>query len=182
MKPGRGKCFAYCGLVTAVCMASAILGGLAQTAEGAGKESLRGLKGVQVIVEDVDDHVVGFLPTGEAQARVELRLRRAGIPVYEEKERKADRSSPYLFLSITAVSCCTEGTVVGCMMILNVMQAVALMRPAGTTSIVLAQTWDTSEVVAIGARRLEEDQLGEDVDKMVDRFINDWMAMHPVVK
>ena len=77
---------------------------IVEKAEEDARETLRGLKGVQVVVEDMDPDVErDGLTKSQLQTDVELRLRKAGIQVLKEEERRATPGRPYLYVAVTTL-------------------------------------------------------------------------------
>lgn len=144
-------------------------------------ETLRGLSGIRVVVEDIDSDVAGQLPTTDAETRLALRLRKGGVRVYSEPEMEADPSFPVLLLTVTANRCDSDGFTTFCMVDLEAAQSVTLMRSGGKKESTLAKTWETSRLVKIGRDRLQAGGLNEVLDSVADIFINDWLATHPAV-
>src|SRR5437870_4808741 len=64
------------------------------------RESLRGLGGVQVLVEDVEGELGKYVWGSDLQTRIELRLRAAGIPLYGQSEWKQDARHPLLYVAL----------------------------------------------------------------------------------
>jgi hypothetical protein len=73
---------------------------LAQTRDQQ-RESLRGLQGVEVVVEEIkSDAQVDGLSQESIRAAVELILRSKGIRVLTQSERSETSSKPYLYVSV----------------------------------------------------------------------------------
>ena len=74
------------------------------------RESLAGLDGLYVLVDDIDeDGQEGGLTRGALRTYLEMRLRQARIPILSEDEFLALERSPRLYLSVTTLSTAAGG-------------------------------------------------------------------------
>jgi hypothetical protein len=65
------------------------------------RETLHGLQGVHVVVENIDQNAErDGLTEHQVQTDVELRLRQSGIRVLSEEERLATPGRPYLYINV----------------------------------------------------------------------------------
>src|SRR2546425_3316356 len=72
-----------------------------EKAEEGARETLRGLKGVGVVVERVSpDAERDGLTQSQLQTDVELRLRKAGIPALTQEECRATPGHPFLYVNV----------------------------------------------------------------------------------
>jgi hypothetical protein len=135
-----------------------------------GKESLKGLSAVRVIVEDFSAQIVDAgLHNDQIQQDVELRLRKAGIKVVSQDTS----SAPFINVVIGGVKVPrTNGTAYA--MTLTLSQYVILERDPSIR--VSAETWSASLAVGYVINATEiRNQLGD----VVDSFINDYLSQNP---
>src|SRR5262245_56922519 len=84
-----------------VAMAVLMVCQLAHALESGNRESLRGLKGVNVLIEDLEAEVErDGMSKDQIQTDVELRLRKAGIRVLTEQESIVTPGLPYLYVRL----------------------------------------------------------------------------------
>jgi len=149
---------------------------LAQELPGA-RESLAGLAGVYVIVEDIINPDVerGGLAWSTLQTDVEVKLRLAGIRVLTKTEWHAAPGSPFLSLYAQAVGLGKERLVYGPVISLGLYQKVVLAR--NPTITLHARTWSSLTSGVTVAKSLYK--VREDVRDRVDEFINAYLAANP---
>jgi hypothetical protein len=135
------------------------------------QETLCGLKGVMVFIEDVDSDVEKHgLTKNLLQKEVESRLRQADIPVLTRQEAFNTPGKAYLHLSLTTHNTGIDLYSYSIRIELN--QDVSLIRePSIRTS---ATTWIANVVGIVGARNLPA--VTEDVDSLTDKFIHDYVV------
>ena len=63
------------------------------------KESLRGMHGIYVVVEDLGPELKGVLTRNTLRKRVEMQLRTAGIRIVKELEAAKLPGEPYLYVN-----------------------------------------------------------------------------------
>jgi hypothetical protein len=132
------------------------------------RESLRGLSGVVVLVEDLDDDAKRTgLTEDQIQTDVELKLRLAGIEVLSTA-----RPFPHLYVRMSVL---LIGGFYPCNIIVELLQTARLERKYTTR--VFAPTWSAEGLVAasnepaLAIRRY----LGD----YIDRFINAYLDVNP---
>ena len=149
---------------------------LAQGQSNARRESLRGLGGVEVLVEKIDPQAERFgLTQSQVQTDTELRLRKAGIRVLSE-ENTAKQGSPFLYVNINT-SEAKEKAISGVFsysIVLELRQRVILERD--TSIRVMGTTWTITSKGVVGQNKLPS--LREIVADYVDEFINDYLAVN----
>jgi hypothetical protein len=155
--------------------ASLLLSGVSTSAQmfvTTGRDTLRGLPGVEVIVEPLQDELEGAgVSTAALRASVEARLRAAGITVFSSQEANTTEAKPYLYVHLNALEIPGQGLHVLAVQV-QVRQTVrSLVRPS---NIVDAMTWDSHSLV--GARTKELPLVTEELLAHVDRFVRDWTA------
>ena len=140
------------------------------------RESLAGLGGVYVLVEDMAPDVErNGLTRSTLQTDVEVKLRQAGIRVLTEAERAVAPGSPFLYLRVATMK--SDGVGLYAVDIdLELNQEVRLTRNPAITS--LARTWSAGGWVGIiGSRNLS--RVRDTVRDAVDQFLNDYLAANP---
>lgn len=142
------------------------------------KDSLRGLKGVYVLVEKVSGRVEQQgLTTSQLKTDAELKLRKAGIRVATRGE-SLDSNIGTLHISVTASPTQTVPNLYQVSIVVELLQDVRLVRDP-TISVVSAATYAVSRGCGtVGVDHLRDDvrnAAGDDVDV----FINDYLAMNP---
>ena len=137
------------------------------------QRALRGLGGVEVLVETIDLEA-GRLGLTEAQIQtdVELRLRKAGVRVLTEKESQETPGEPYLYVMINAFVDQTP-TSVGFSIRVELMEQVTLARGFKAR----AAIWRTGAAGTVGTGNIRK--IRESVGDLVDKFINDYLAANP---
>ena len=135
------------------------------------KDTLRGLKGVMVFIEDIDTDVENHgLTKGLLKKEVESRLRQADILVLTRDEAFNMPGKPYLYLSLT-----THNTGIGLYSYsirIEFNQDVCIIREPSIRA--GATTWVANVVGIVGAANLPA--VTEDVIVLTDRFIHDYHA------
>jgi len=148
------------------------VGASAQPVVATGRETLRGLPGVEVAVEDVPELPQPELATSALHIAVEQRLRAGGITVYPTQAANPAEAKAYVYVHLNALPLGGQ------------MHAVAIqvqlrqtVRSTVTKAIIVnAMTWEKYTVAA--ATAAEGAQLRDLVLEMVDHFVADWRAVH----
>jgi hypothetical protein len=136
---------------------------------------LTGLKGVTVVIGDLrPDAIADGLDSAQLKTDVELRLRKAGIKVFDKIGDPDNTSLATLDININTIKS-TEGIYSYSLMV-KVNELVRLVRPV--PKLTLADTWKTSEVGHVGALNMPA-SLRQDVNDNTDQFINDYLAQNP---
>jgi len=135
------------------------------------QDTLRGLNGMMVFVEEIDAEVENHgLTRSLLKTEVESRLRHAAIPVLTVEEAFNAPGKPYLYLNLTAHN--TGIDLYSYSIRIEFSQDVLLIRePTIRTS---ATTWSANVVGIVGARNLSA--VTEDVDDLTDKFIHAYHA------
>lgn len=169
-----------------------------QLAKELKRETLQGLKGVDVEVEDIRPAIErAGLTRGELQAYVERRLLRVGLRVVTEEERRKQGEQlasgtvsdeevdtllgeptpglPYFHVSITDVKSRTR-ELYAISIQLNLNEIVNLSREPSFEK--YATTWSTGSVtLVVGVEEMKG--ILRVVDKHLDEFINDYVLANP---
>jgi len=135
-----------------------------------GKQSLKRLPGVVVIVEDLSSQMVDAgVNKDQIQQDVELRLRKAGIRVLSRNTS----SAPVIDVIIGGVKIPrTNATAYAIALTLG--QRVILERDPSIK--LYAQTWSSALSVGYVINRTE---IRNDLGDVVDSFINDYLSQNP---
>jgi len=140
--------------------------------------SLRGLKGVGVVVESLQSEVErDGLTRSHIRTDSELALRQAGIRVLSEDESLNEPGSPYLYVNLTTVKSEVLYAFTSYLYSLQISlrQNVTLTREPNTK--VSAMTWQTSVLGSVNAADLEN--LRKTIRDSLNQFINDYLAANP---
>lgn len=137
------------------------------------RETLRGLAGVAVMVEDIAaDAERDGLQESQVQADVEGKLRQAGIRVLSAEERQRTPGMPTLAVRVGTYKLadlydlCIE---------VSLLQATVLKRDPSVER--LTATWRARGVGRAGARRLQDAR--RVVGGYIDLFITAYLAVNP---
>jgi hypothetical protein len=138
------------------------------------RDTLKGLHGVQVLVEDLKPEAENYGLTREAiQTDIELRLRQYGIKVLSPEE--SGRSC--LYINVNAVV--RDPLEIAAVAVeVQFRQEVLLCRDLKTR--VNAPTWGKGSASVVGRGNLKD--VREGVKDLVDEFINDYLAVNPKEK
>ena len=162
------------GGVMVLCLTGLAADAYGQMYISTGRDTLRGLPGVEVLVEGLQPELERSGLTGAAiRADVEQRLRARGISVYASQADNPSPAKPYLYVHINALPLQRpEGYAIAVQLQLR-----QTLRSLVTSSnIVNAMTWDTHNVLGVPTPNLQSVQA--EVRDYVDRFIKDWLAVH----
>jgi len=139
------------------------------------RATLRGLSGVEVIIEDLGKEVEHTeLSKKQLQTDVEHKLRHAGIPVLTRKEAFEQPGAPGLYVRLGTVPVPALGVYLLSIEV-AVVQGVALTRDPAITTVV--PTWRTASIGVVGTTKVE--QIQDAIGQYVDHFIHAYLAMNP---
>jgi hypothetical protein len=137
------------------------------------QKALVGLRGVNVIVENISPKAENLGLTAEQiKTDVELRLRKAGVRVLTAKERLAIPGMPYLYVNVS-IAFSRDSTLVSYAALVALREWVTLANGFETD----AAIWNTGMVGGCGINHIREIRI--DVGDQVDKFINDYLAANP---
>jgi hypothetical protein len=140
------------------------------------RATLRGLKGVGVLVEKLPSEVEQEgLKRDQLQMEVESKLLKAGIKVLTREEAFNTPGEPFLYININVNIAKTESDIYPYGIDMLLIQKVSLLRDSKLTS--YAITWSTGGVGSIAKPILS--QLRESVEAMVDVFIKAYLTENP---
>lgn len=138
----------------------------------AGRDTLRGLPGVEVAVEAVPELSQAELTTTALHTAVEQRLRAGGITVYASQVANPSDAKAYVYVHLNAVP--LPGQLLAVAIQVHLRQTVR--STVSSSNIVNAMTWEHHTVAA--ATAAEGAQLRDLVLEMIDDFVADWRAVH----
>jgi len=146
----------------------------AQAANTEGHESLRGLPGVQVLIEKIEPDAKADGLTEEAiKTAVELILRSSGIRVLTLLEGAMTPSVANLYVNVSVLKSSPDYVY---HVQLQLMQRVSLVhRPKHT---MWAITWDDGATGIVGQNNLRR-VISEVIEPKVKEFANDFLAVNP---
>jgi hypothetical protein len=149
---------------------------LADAATPEQRESLRGLQGVEVVIEDIKSDAQGDGLSQEAlRAAVELILRSRGIRVLIPSERSATPSKPYLYVHVGTDKNSSGQYAFNVRVELH--QAVSLVqRPQ---HILLAPTWSTPDKFRTVGQQTMRMWIINSIEPLVREFVDDFRAVNP---
>lgn len=140
------------------------------------KETLRGLKGVHVLIETIArDAQRDGLTRSSLQTDVELKLRTAGIRVVTSEERFEEPGWPSLYVNVNALASSTGNSYAYSIRV-GLDQEVSLWRKP--TIRATATTWISASVGIVGVNRMRA-AVRESVSDQVDEFLNNYLAVNP---
>jgi len=137
------------------------------------KETLRGLTGVFVLIENLDPEIEkDGLTRSQIRTDVELKLRLAGIKVLSKEERLKSPGMPYLYVHTNIFK---MEDIIGYVYSISVLltQTVLLERDMKNSS--FADTWKTAYVGITS----DLENIRMKIKGRVDKFINDYLAVNP---
>jgi hypothetical protein len=149
---------------------------LADAATPEQRESLRGLQGVEVVIEDIkSDAQADGLSQEALRTAVELILRSRGIRVLTPSERSAMPSKPYLYVHVG-----TDKNSLGQYAFnarVELHQAVSLVHRS--QHIVLAPTWSTPDKFRTVGQQTMRMWIINSIEPLVREFVDDFRAVNP---
>lgn len=164
------KC-ASCSLVVALVVFLSLSGvSHALTYE---QKALVGLKGVYVLIEDIDPQAERLgITRSQIGTDVELRLRKAGVRVLTKEERLETQGMPYLYVRVSSVVN-QDIPLVAYNIHMALSEEVTLARGLQTSGTI----WHTSATGTLGKQKTG--RIRELAGDRVDEFINDYLAANP---
>jgi hypothetical protein len=139
-----------------------------------GRDTLRGLPGVEVIVENVEPDLEREGLTREAiKSDVERQLRAGGILVYASQKENPSEAKAYLYVHLNSLKLSPQDLfVIG----VQVHLRQTLRSPVTASNIVDAMTWDAHNVLVVDVGKVAS--VRESIQEYIDQFIRDWVAVH----
>lgn len=140
------------------------------------KESLRGLQGLFILVEPLTPEIEkAGISRNQFKQEVELKLRQAGLRVFNEGQGMEDPARPYLYINLNAYSW-REEVIYGYSLKVDLNQLVFLNRDPKIGC--FGTTWYSGSAGIIGANKLKG-FLRTELADLIDKFINDYKAVNP---
>ena len=140
------------------------------------RKTLKGLKGVAVVIENLDYYAPEIgLSESTLQADVELKLRLAGIPILSSSD--AQRTGGTVYVSVLPVPTTTDNSWWAACVDVQFLQPASLVRDH-TIFAWTAATWSKASMVAANRSDAAE-AIRNKVKDFTDRFINDYLAVNP---
>jgi plasmid stabilization system protein ParE len=146
----------------------------AQMFVATGRDTLRGLPGVEVAVEPLERDLEGDGLTPVAiHSDVERRLRAGGIMVYTSQTENPSEAKAYLYVLVNSLKVPGQDFyVIG----VQVQLRQTLRSLVTASNIVDAMTWDAHDVLVVRIGQVTS--VRESIQRYVDQFIRDWTAVH----
>jgi hypothetical protein len=145
---------------------------LAQPIVATGRDTLRGLPGVEVAVEVPTELPQTEVGAAALRTAIERRLQAGGITVYATQAANPSEAKPYVYVDLNALS--LSGRLQAVAIQVHLRQTVR--SAIGSSIIVNAMTWDQQTVAAVTPD--DGAELRDLILEMVDHFIADWRAVH----
>ncbi len=143
-------------------------------------ESLKGLKGIEVLIEELNPDLENFsLTMIQIQGDVEAKLRKAGVPVLspEENEKIQPLRKPYLYIRINTCKQTSRRESIAFNIGIALNQQVTLRLQPDSKKCFFAPTWYTSAVGAAGRRNVQD--ILDTVQDLTDKFIHAYLKANP---
>jgi hypothetical protein len=139
-----------------------------------GRDTLRGLPGVEVQVEPFEpDLERDGLPYAAIRSDIVQRLRGGGVAVYASQNENPSEAKPYLYVDVNGVRLGGQNLYA---IALQVQLRQTLRSPVTASNIVDAMTWDARTVLMVPRNNLASVRIT--IQQYVDHFIDDWKAVH----
>lgn len=137
-------------------------------------ESLRGLPGVALVVEDIGPDVQADGLSEEAvRTAVELILRSSGIRILTQSEMLKTPSTPYLYVQVGTAR---DGLQYSVCVLVSLKQLVSLVqRPQHT---MLTGTWRFDSTGYVGKNNIRQ-VISNIIEPKVTAFANDFLTVNP---
>jgi hypothetical protein len=140
-------------------------------------ESLKGLKGVEVLIEELSPDLENFnLTMIQIQTEVEAKLRTAGIEILskEENERVQPLSKPYLYIKISSHKPAARRELIAFNVGIGLNQQVVRRSHYSGKQCFYSPTWYTSNVGTAGRKNITDiiDVVKEVTEKFISAYLN----------
>lgn len=146
-----------------------------QALDAGSRESLRGISGVAVVVEDIgSDASTDGLSQDAIRAATELILRSKGIRVLTNVERTRLGSAPYLYINVNMLK--EELGLYAYAVNVDLKQVVGLLSRRGAQA--WGATWSASVVGAVGEANVRQ-IIADAVEPLVKDFARDFLSVNP---
>lgn len=139
-----------------------------------GRDTLRGLPGVEVLVEPLAPELEqSGLSAAVIRANAEAQLRAGGIPIYSSQSENPSPAKAYLYVHVSGLSLPRQGYALA----VQVHLRQTLRSLVTGSAIVNAMSWDQQMVMVVlpgSSMRVVDAELRS----LVERFVQDWRAVH----
>jgi hypothetical protein len=161
--PDSSKVVAVLVIISTLCGSRSFGQG---TSVDLGVNTLKGINGVQVLVEDLSDSAKALgLERETIQTDVELKLRLAGMRVLSEEEGNNTPGNPSLYVNVRVVRSAAAVAV-------ELKQSVRSVRNGELT---LGTTWSAGGV----GTNLTAESIRRHIKDYIDAFLNAWLSVNP---
>ena len=146
-----------------------------QALDTGSRESLRGISGIGVIVEEISpDASADGLSQDAIRTAAELILRSKGIRVLTNIDRTRLGSAPYLYININTLK--EELGLYAYAVNVDLKQVVGLLSMKGAQA--WGATWSASVVGAVGEANMRQ-IIADGVEPLVNDFARDYLSVNP---
>jgi hypothetical protein len=145
----------------------------AQQFVATGRDTLRGLPGVELVVETAQPELAGRgLNPAAIRADVERRLRAGRVTVFSSQTENPSAAKAYLYVHVNALELPGRA---GYAVAVQVHLRQTVRSTVTSSQIVNAMTWESHNVVAVPPDGLPA--VREEIGSYVDGFVRDWQAV-----
>lgn len=138
-----------------------------------GRDTLRQLSGVELLVEPIEPELErAGLAAAAIRQSVGARLRAAGITVYPSQTENPSVAKPYVYVQVSGLAVPQQGFALA----LQLQLRQTVRSPVTNSSIVNAMTWERQTVVFVPQKDVGE--VVPEIETLVNAFIQDWRAVH----
>jgi hypothetical protein len=149
-----------------------------------GKETLKGIGAVSVVVENLsDDAIQGGLTMEQLQTDVEVKLRTAGIRIYDQSDASPEATSeyyangaPYLYVRVSANASDIAPTFA---VDVEVKLSEFVRMYDDPSKVTMAPIWQTPGFIGLVGTNWFQEDVRQKVKDEVDVFINDYLTVNP---
>ncbi len=135
------------------------------------RETLRGLPGVMVVVEDLkEDAQADGLTAADLQNHTEFKLAEAGIPVLPLEEWRSASGRPWLYVSVN-----TLRHIAGYFFSVDVQLKQEVSLPRQPSIVTSSSTWELGSIGFVMANKLSA-KVRDSVETHLEGFISDFRA------
>ncbi len=139
-------------------------------------DTLRGLEGIEVLVEEFKPEAEDFITVIQVQTDVESKLRQAGIRILtkEENEKIQPQRKPYLYIKLTTYKPPTRRDVLPFNVEMSLKQKVRLeCHSESSDKSFYSATWAKTSVSVVSFRNPSE--IRDVVNELTDNFIRAYL-------
>ncbi|MFC1485468.1 hypothetical protein ACFL55_00395 [Candidatus Latescibacterota bacterium] len=140
-------------------------------------ESLRGLTGIYVLVENLQSEIIADgLNEEQIQTDVELKLRLAGIKVLTREEFLKESGHPHLYIIVNSIK--NKTGLYSYSIIVSLDQSIYLQRNP-EIDIFGATTWRSKYNISTVGEFYIDTSVRDAIKDRIDIFINDYLSVNP---